>query len=250
MLSEIPSNCEMFAEVVRSRRSVRAFLPEPIPDDILAACFDLAMLAPTSHNLEIWRFYDVRNPEKLAKLRCLCFDQPPAAQAPTLIVAVARPDLWRVGCERLLKRLVADSASVAIDDHYRAWIPQLIKKYRWYVPLLFNDGPFHVLAPLKMLIVSVAGLFRPMFRGPFGASEQAIWAVKTAALACENFMLALRAKGYDTCPLEGFDESRVRRLLKLPRAARIVMVIAAGRPGKDGVIPQIRFERAFYVHRV
>lgn len=249
-MSEIVSSYEIFADIVRMRRSVRAFLPEPVPDDILDACFDLAMLAPTSHNLEIWRFFDVRDRDKLTKLRYLCLNQPPAAQAPTLVVAVARPDLWRVGCSRLLKRLANDSASGAIDNYYRAWIPQMIKKYRWYVPLLFDDGPLHVLAPLKTLIVSVAGLFRPMFRGPFGRSEQAIWAVKTAALACENFMLALRAAGYDSCPLEGFDERRVRRLLELPRAARIVMVIAAGHRAKDGVMPQIRFERAFYVHRV
>jgi nitroreductase len=168
MIAEIASNYGNFADVARMRRSVRAFLPEPIPDDVLDACFDLAMLAPTSHNLEVWRFFEVRDPGKLAKLRSLCFDQPPAALAPTLVVAVARPDLWHVGCSRLLKRLAADSASSAVDDHYRAWIPQLIKKYRWYVPLLFSDGPFHVLAPLKMLIVSVAGLFRPMLRGPFG----------------------------------------------------------------------------------
>ena len=76
MMSEIASNYEIFANVVRMRRSVRAFLPEPIPDDILDACFDLATLAPSSHNLEIWRFFDVRDPEKLAALyesRRVCY---------------------------------------------------------------------------------------------------------------------------------------------------------------------------------
>lgn len=250
MPSEIAAGDETFAAVVRTRRSVRAFLPDVIPDAVLDSCFDLAVLAPTSHNLEIVRFFDVRNPDKLAKLRHLCLDQAPAAQAPSLIVAVARPDLWRVGRRRMLERLAAGSASDAVAVGDRAWIGQLTLKYRWFVPVLFGDGPLHILAPLKMLIVSAVGLFRPVFRGPFGRSEQAIWATKTAALACENFMLALRAAGYDSCPLEGFDEPRVRRLLGLPRAARIVMVIAAGRRAKDGVTPQIRFERAFYVHRM
>lgn len=42
-------------------------------------------------------------------------------------------------------------------------------------------------------------------------------------------------RDYDTCPLEGFDERRVRRLLGLPRAAEISVVIACGRgvPGRS-----------------
>ena len=87
---------------------------------------------------------------------------------------------------------------------------------------------------------------RPMMRGPFGRAEKELWAVKTAALACENFMLALTAAGFDSCPMEGVDEPRIRRLLSLPRAARIVMVIAAGRRGPDALIPQFRFEREYY----
>ena len=66
----------------------------------------------------------------------------------------------------------------------------------------------------------------------------------------QEAMLALTAAGYDSCPLEGFDEPRVKRLFALPREARVVMVIAAGRRGPHALIPQIRHERAFYVERV
>jgi nitroreductase len=118
------------------------------------------------------------------------------------------------------------------------------------VPLLFADGPLHVLAPAKAALLWAIGQFRPMMRGPFGRSEQQMWAIKTTALACENFMLALTAAGYDSCPLEGFDEPKVKRLFALPDEARVVMVIAAGRRGPHALIPQIRHERAFYVERV
>jgi nitroreductase len=239
-----------FMAVVRGRRSVRAFESDPIPDDILNECLDTALLAPTSHNLECWQFIEVRDPGTLARLRHLCLDQPPAVQAPTLIVAVARFDFWRMGRELMLKRLAADAASDAVDPSYRAWLPLLEKKYRYYIPMLFADGPFHILAPLKALLIAAIALFRPMMRGPFGRSEQTIWAVKTAALACENLMLALRAAGYDSCALEGFDEPKVKRLLGLPRSSRIVMVIAAGRRAKDGTMPQVRFDRSLYVKRV
>jgi nitroreductase len=248
--ADASNSFDSFMEVVRGRRSVRIFESEPIPDDILDKCLDAALLAPTSHNLECWQFIEVRDPDKLARLRHLCLDQSPAAQAPTLIVAMARPDFWRMGRELMLKQLAADAASDAIDPSYRTWLPLLEKKYRYYIPFLFADGPFHIMAPFKALLIAAIALFHPMMRGPFGRFEQTVWAVKTAALACENLMLALRAAGYDSCALEGFDEPKVKRFLGLPRSACIVMVIAAGRRGKDGTMPQVRFDRSLYVQRI
>lgn len=48
---------QAFREVVESRRSVRRFTDTPIPDDVLADCLRLAMLAPNSSNLQPWEFY-------------------------------------------------------------------------------------------------------------------------------------------------------------------------------------------------
>ena len=38
-----------------------------------------------------------------------------------------------------------------------------------------------------------------------------VWSQKTTALACQNFMLSMRAYGYDTCPMEGLDSTRVKK---------------------------------------
>ncbi len=49
-------------------------------------------------------------------------------------------------------------------------------------------------------------------------------------------MIAMANKGYDTCPLEGFDSRRVKKLLGLPRATEINMVISCGiRDGNKGI---------------
>jgi nitroreductase len=70
-----------------------------------------------------------------------------------------------------------------------------------------------------------------------------VWAVKSTALACENYMLTARALGYDTCPMEGFDSARVTEILNLPCDAHIVMVISLGKRAPNGVYgPQIRFD--------
>ena len=48
-------------------------------------------------------------------------------------------------------------------------------------------------------------------------------------------MLALRAFGYDSCPMEGIDSYRIKKLLKLPKTAQICMVISAGKRATNGV---------------
>ena len=49
--------------------------------------------------------------------------------------------------------------------------------------------------------------------------------------------------------MEGFDECRVRRLLKLPRKGLVTMVLAAGKRSDKGVYNrQYRFERDTLIH--
>lgn len=240
---------DSLASIMRRRRSVRAFTAEPVPDAVIEACIDLAIVAPSSHNLECWEFIDVVDPAKLARLRHFCLDQPQAQAARRLLVAVARPDWWRKGCDTMLLELDALQADPRLSASERAYLPRLQAKYRLLVPALFADGPLHILSPLRRLLLWIRGWFKPTMAAPSGRHAQQLWAVKTAALACQNFMLALVAQGYDSCPMEGFDEPRTKRLLKLPGAARVVMILAVGQRAEGGIIPQIRFPRSHYYRR-
>jgi nitroreductase len=56
------------------------------------------------------------------------------------------------------------------------------------------------------------------------------WATKSAALACQNLMISAEALGFNTCPMEGFDDLRLAKFLKLSRRRdQILMVIAIGK---------------------
>ena len=70
---------------------------------------------------------------------------------------------------------------------------------------------------------------------PKSNSDMKIWAHKSTALACQTLMLALRAFGYDSCPMEGIDSHRIKKLLKIPKTAQISMVISAGCRAENGV---------------
>lgn len=48
-------------------------------------------------------------------------------------------------------------------------------------------------------------------------------------------MLSIAAEGFHTCPMEGFDELRVKRALGLPRGAEINMIIAIGKGTEAGI---------------
>ena len=55
----------MYQDVVRSRRSVRDFMPDvEIPKEELMAIIEEAMFAPNSTNLNSWRFLIVTEKEQ------------------------------------------------------------------------------------------------------------------------------------------------------------------------------------------
>jgi len=58
---------------------------------------------------------------------------------------------------------------------------------------------------------------------------------KSCALAAQTFMLSIAAEGFHTCPMEGFDEMRVKRALNLPRGAEINMIISVGKGTEEGI---------------
>ena len=71
-----------------------------------------------------------------------------------------------------------------------------------------------------------------------------IVAHKSAGLAAQNFMISMAAIDYDTCPMEGSDTLRVKRILNLPRGAEINMVIGCGIRDDKGIYGQ-RFRVPF-----
>ncbi|HBT20085.1 MAG TPA: nitroreductase family protein [Peptococcaceae bacterium] len=79
-------------EVIRERRSIRAFKPQNIPDEIVAKLLEAACRAPSAGNLQPWKFYVVKNEEIKKKLSAAAFNQSFVAQAPVVIVVCALPE--------------------------------------------------------------------------------------------------------------------------------------------------------------
>ncbi len=229
-----------FFDAVRARRSIRKFKSEPVPESVLRAAFDAALLAPNSSNLQTWDFFWVRSPDAKSKLVRACLNQSAARTAAELVVVTADPALWRRSNPEIIRYARSIDAPKLVQTYYEKLIPFT---YRW--------GFLNALAPIKWLLFNSLGLFKPVTRGPCSMRDLQEVAIKSAALAAENFVLACAAQGYATCMMEGFDERRVRQLIKKGGSSRVVMVIAVGREGERGTWgPQFRLPTDQVVHLI
>lgn len=229
-----------FDKVITSRRSVRKFTTEAVPEIVIQKAIDHALLAPNSSNLQTWQFYWLKEKEKRHQMNKAFLSQPAATTAPELIVVVSRPDLWKKHSKQMVSLLEKDNSKHPALNYYKK-----------IVPLFYSLGFFGVIGFLKKIFFFFAGFKRPIPREVTTRGELNTWSAKSAALACENLMLSLRAQGYDSCPMEGFDSKRVKSILKLPRHSIVVMGISAGKRAKDGVFgEQIRFNRKDFVFEV
>ena len=230
-----------FFDAVSTRRSVRKYHATKVPSEVINRALDAALLAPNSSNMQPWEFYWVRSEDKKKALVEACLGQPAASTAAELIVAVARTDTWRRN-RKLMITALRNTPGVpkGTFDYYEKLIP-----------FAYTHGWFSLLGAVKAVVVNTIGIFRPMPRGPFSKSGQIAMIMKTTALACENFMLAVSAQGFGTCPMEGLDEKRVRKILGQGRGARIVMCISVGEPDPDGIYgKRIRFDRNLFVKEI
>ncbi len=76
-------------EAIKTRRSVRAYLPEDIPDKVIASVLESAIWAPTAGNAQPWYFYVLRDEYMKKKLAEAALSQTFIAQAPVVIIVCA-----------------------------------------------------------------------------------------------------------------------------------------------------------------
>jgi nitroreductase len=79
-------------DAIRVRKSVRAFLDRPIPEETLARVLEAARLAPSARNGQEWRFVVVRDKAVREKIAVEAARQPFIGTSPVLLAGCAQTD--------------------------------------------------------------------------------------------------------------------------------------------------------------
>lgn len=232
---------QAFREVVESRRSVRRFTDTAIPDDVLAECLRLAMLAPNSSNLQPWEFYVIDSANSRKRAIKNCMNQNAAKTSARLIAVVARTDNWHDNAKQVLREYPTNPVPKKVKDYYTK-----------VVTLDFLRGPVNVVSAAKWGAIQVIRRAKGPIKSPYYTFDDVKnWATNNTALAAENLMLALRAHGFDSCPMGGFDEPAMKKLLGLGDDHHVVMMIGAGERADNGIYhSQFRFDQQQSVYYV
>lgn len=227
------TDAEMFERMIQRRRSVRLFDPEqPVPPEVIERSLARAVLSPNSSNLQLWEFYWVRSPENRARMTDICLGQNAAKTAQELVVVVVRRDLWRKRCAAVIGQQVhyfKETFGEPLSPNQK----RILMYWQKIIPMMYRSG-FGVLDIGKWVVASLRGLLSATPR-EVTSRHMRISAHRSVALAAMTFMHSLTAEGFDSCPMEGFDSQRLKRLLGLPWGAEVSMVIAIGARVEKGV---------------
>jgi nitroreductase len=236
-------NEKTVSEAISHRRSVRVYDPKkPIDTAVVKQCIQQATLAPTSSNLQLWEFYHITDTELKEKIAKNCFNQPAARTALELVIPVVRLDLWKKRIQSNVD-FIKNTDPKIMDSKSKKGA---LSYYQKILPQLYAGQ-----SPLRGFFAKLSTRFRGNGKVTYrevGSGDLRVVAHKSTALAAQNFMTSMAAFGYDTCPMEGFDSVRLKKILGLSDAAQISMVIGCGIRKDEGVYGErfrIPFEEVY-----
>jgi len=218
-------------EAIFKRRAVKVFEPVEISEGIREQILNAARHAPSSFNMQPYRFYWIGTPKKKTAVAKLCLGQVPAETASALVVAVADIGSLAATSQSQLEwmRSRSEFSEAKIRDYERT-----AKIGR----MLFMPGPFGIFGAVKWGVFWLLNVWKVMGMPPVSRQDLFKWATKSTSLACENLLIAAEVLGIHTCPMEGFDGRRLLKYLGLSaRYHEIVVVIAMGKKSRTWVEP-------------
>lgn len=203
-------------EIITSRRATRQFRKDPIDVELLNELLDIAHWAPSGYNLQPTHFLVVTDEKLKQALYPICMQQRQILEAPAIIVFAGDRQVAENNFEKVL---AMDLAAGAINNEYA-------NNMRGFVSLAFKQGPLGVNWLWKALLVPIVRLFKPIPSIP--AVYKRYWVAKQVMLTAMNFMIAAKAAGLATVPMEGFDEGKLKSLLNIPSSFEVPIIIPIG----------------------
>ncbi|AIQ63652.1 NAD(P)H nitroreductase [Paenibacillus stellifer] len=189
-----------FLDIVQARRSAMNFVEGiAIPQQELEEIFSLTRLAPSAYNLQHARYVVVSDPAAKERVRDSAYGQYKIHTASAVIAVIG-------------------------DMHAYKQAPEIYDGLK----LLGAMSPEEYDGTMKAINDAYEG------NEAFQRDE----AIRNASLSAMQFMLIAKAKGWDTCPMIGFDPEALKETLGLPDNQVPVMLITIGKDNQRKIRPR------------
>ncbi|NGN91821.1 nitroreductase [Nocardioides sp. KC13] len=214
------SAVDTFTDVIRARRSARAFLPDPVPADDIRGVLEDAQRAPSHSNTQPWEVHvfsgDAR--DRLSEAMLKAFEA--GQMSPDFTTTYGADDGVHVQRSQRAGATLYGAMGIARDDaDGRA--KAVAENLRFY-------GAPHV----ALLFVPELG--------------DVVRAANDVGMYAQNFLLSLTARGYHGVPqgMHGLFADAVRDHLGLPADRKLLYGISFGTADPEAAVNRVEMGRA------
>ncbi|WP_226530280.1 nitroreductase family protein [Metabacillus niabensis] len=181
-----------FIQLVKERRSANNFLPDhSIKKEELNEIFELVKLAPSAFNLQHTKYVTVIDPVVKEKIREAAYGQYKVSSSSAVIIVLGDKKAFQL----------------ASDIYAGLKMLGIVNKQEY--DQMVNDTV--------------------TFYESRGQDFQRDEAIRNASLSAMLFMMAAQEKGWDTCPMIGFDSEAVKNTLNIDDQHEVVLMMTIGK---------------------
>ncbi|WDV93052.1 nitroreductase family protein [Brevibacillus parabrevis] len=190
-------NQKAFADVIRERRSVRHYdASVKISRDELKEMLAEATLAPSSSNLQPWRFLIIDEQELKEKLLPIAFNQKQVVEAAAVIAVLGDYEGYKQA-EQIYQKAI--DAGYMTEEAKATMIANINRRY--------ENRERSVMKEIALV---------------------------DGGLVAMQFMLVAKARGYDTVPMGGYNDELFKAAFQISDRYETVMLIAVGKAAQPG----------------
>ena len=183
--------------VARERRSVRQYDPTfKIDEAEIKEILEAAIEAPSSSNLQPWRFLVIQDQAAKEELLPIANNQQQIVDASVVIAVLGDLKAYK-NADRIYSGLV--EKGLMNEEMKDTYVNSIMQNY-----------------------------------GNFPEERQSKIAMIDGGLVSMQIMLAAKAKGYDTVPMGGYDADQFVKAFNVPENVEPVMLISLGKGAKAG----------------
>ncbi len=193
----INTDIQTIAEIINGRRAIRHYESEyAIPEEQIREMIELAARAPSSSNLQPWRFIVVNDKVMQEQLVPIAYNQKQVGEASAVILIFADTKMYEKAQQIADSAYEAGYATEEVRDRMAAGAIKL-----------YGEMPQERLKDIALF---------------------------DAGLAAMNIMLVARSYGYATGPMGGFDHKKVKEMFQLPEHYVPTLMLTIGKAVTPG----------------